>query len=72
MSPKDPTTYVICRDALAVTIAITSPQSKYVIICCPALTTHLISNYLLPIEPVNLNREIGGVGAARLFICGMK
>lgn len=39
----------------AATIAITSPQSKYVLICCLALTNYLISNYLLPSEPVNLN-----------------
>lgn len=69
---QDPTTSDIRRDERTVTIAITSPQSKYVIMCCPALTNYLISNYLLPSEPLNLKRVMGGVGRARLFICRMK
>lgn len=45
MSPKDPTTFVICRDALAVTIAITSPQSKYAVFL--SSRTHKLPHILL-------------------------
>lgn len=67
--PKSPTTSDMCRDARASTIAITSSQSKYLLICRPALTIYFISNYLLPIEPVNLSGEIGeGRRGAALYL----